>query len=1617
MLKMYHSISLTNIAMTFLAVSAMTAAGDQNDFIDITCNDSNETSELCWTLSEFAANISQYNSNNFFNVLLEPAGKHILSTNLTLSNMIEFNLMSSNDSSYAEILCVNDASLHFSDSQEIYIAGVHFHGCGGNSVENVTNFEINDAIFDGNNSNGTALQLTESNAIITDCNFSFNSQGAPMKIRIGDIVIPQVPRIIEVDAWAGGALAVTNTSLIIENVRFENNLADIGGAIFLSDSDATINNSTFVNNQLTSSGEGFSFGCNDSALPICADTQITAGGALFLQRANVSISNSTFCNNSAAAGGVIFAVHGELHFSNKSVICENFASTYDGGAIHAWHTTIEIDDSCFYKNIVKDLDGGAMYCYSCDIEIYKSSFSSNHAVSEGGGLFLLNGDLTISGSEFANNMADFRGGAVYTYHSKVNLTDNRMIGNTANTGAAMIIITCDLYSDGFLIISDGLNANISTSVHLLDSTFIVRGNFTFSNNSGTMIVFNTYVSLERSSTGTFRNNHQQADSNERREFQNLGGAITLFQSTITFLSESCKFENNTAENGGAIHSVQSKIFVIGEVLFVSNSANRSGGSMYMDQSELSCEGGSSLIIQNSSAAERGGGIHVISTSIKANASSNFTLWNNYAENGGGISLETNSKVYILKSTIKEDNTTLYFIRNSANYGGAIFVNDDTYAADACADSDTECFFQVFTLYQEVFLNRVQSVDLGKSFDFQDNQAYVHGSSLFGGFLNRCTMSPFVGIDYSYNGSDYFDQISTGDTSSTSISSRPVQLCSCDEVDNNNARCKHVNPSIIEVKKGQVFNVSLIAVDQIGEPVRATIQSGLTFNESGLAEGQLRQTIPGKCTELSFNVISSQNSEKLILYASDGPCKDTAASLLTLEIQFLPCSCPVGFQPSGNSMVNCTCECHRDVAPYVSKCDTEAESILRYPHSKAWISSILQENNSEYLIYPNCPYDYCKSNKRVLLNLNHRDGSDAQCAFNRSLLLCGSCKAELSLSLGSSHCLTCPSYWPVHFIIITLVAAFAGVALVALLLLLNLTVAVGTLNGLILYANIISANKSILLPFSSPNFVTVIISWLNLDIGIDTCYFKGMDAYTKSWLQLAFPAYVLLLVAAVIVLCSVSSKFSNFIGKRDPVATLATLISLSYATILENTFRALTPGQLVYPNGTIETVWLPDATIKYFSGIHIPLFIAAVLILIIGIAYTVLLFSWQWLLWLPKWKIFGWIRNQRLHTFIGTYSIPYTPKHRYWTGLLLLARAILYLIAAANVSNDPHLRLTSIIFIVGGIIFLKSLAGYRLYKDSFIDIVEMIFYFNILTFATLTWYTVNQETTVHNSAIAYVSVIITLLLLVLVIIHHLSTYTTLLSRMHKTAVYQNLLKTLKFHGTGKPTAGTALPLTVNNNDDDDTERFNELMDVMECSVSINDFQSQRNDTAHSNKPMEPTCSTVVVISELEIDDDTERSNEPMDVLEGSAEFNTLNDDASQQNGTTHQSNDDKPNEPTCSTVMAINKSDKFNDDDSARLNDAIDGSSDQNHHNHSSQNDALAGCSKEPADLDQPSATGSSSAVDLVINESENVYIDDDDAERQMEVIEGSNNYQLPQNGIAQNESQAEPQSSNVVCGK
>ena len=114
-------------------------------------------------------------------------------------------------------------------------------------------------------------------------------------------------------------------------------------------------------------------------------------------------------------------------------------------------------------------------------------------------------------------------------------------------------------------------------------------------------------------------------------------------------------------------------------------------------------------------------------------------------------------------------------------------------------------------------------------------------------------------------------------------------------------------------------------------------------------------------------------------------------------------------------------------------------------------------------------------------------------------------------------------------------------------------------------------------------------------------------------------------------------------RKDPVATLATLIFLSYAKLIEVCFKSLSFGILGYPDSSYVSLWLPDATIEYLSVKHMPLFITGVFILLVGLAFPTLLFQWQFLLHLPKWRISRLTQKDKIFRLIATTIHPILPS--------------------------------------------------------------------------------------------------------------------------------------------------------------------------------------------------------------------------------------------------------------------------------------------------------------------------------------------------------------------------------------
>ena len=370
-------------------------------------------------------------------------------------------------------------------------------------------------------------------------------------------------------------------------------------------------------------------------------------------------------------------------------------------------------------------------------------------------------------------------------------------------------------------------------------------------------------------------------------------------------------------------------------------------------------------------------------------------------------------------------------------------------------------------------------------------------------------------------------------------------------------------------------------------------------------------------------------------------------------------CPPGFSLSKHPPFKCDCNQLMQQFPGV-KCHIQDQTISR--SGLIWIKI----GGNETVAAFNCPYNYCN---REETNITLED-PNSQCNFNHSGTLCGGCQPGLSLVLGTNHCLHCPN---THLSLL-LPFSLAGVVLVCFIKVIDLTISQGTLNGLIFYANVVKGNEYLLLTEKLASPLAVFIAWLNLDLGIETCFFNGLTAYGKTWLQFMFPFYIWSLAGLIIILAKYSDKVAKLMGNNS-IPVLATLFLLSYAKLFRTIITALSFTMLSTAHGS-KAVWSADGNLDYLGPEHAPLLaVAAATLLFLWLPYTLLLFLGQWLHRCNCHHITRMLIKMK--PFLDAHYGPLNGNHRYWFGALLLVRTVILLISALIPANRGIITVYSI----------------------------------------------------------------------------------------------------------------------------------------------------------------------------------------------------------------------------------------------------------------------------------------------------------------------------------------------------
>ena len=1080
-------------------------------------------------------------------------------------------------------------------------------------------------------------------------------------------------------------------------------------------------------------------------------TDLCAGGGIVALSSNLTFTgNTTFLGNTVH---VLHGVGGAIYTSSSTVVSFNGLSNFIsnsadfGGAIYTETSTVFFNGISNFITNSANTSGGAIYAIqkSALSFIGTSNFINHSAHHSGGAIYAsLNTVLTFSRiSNFTNNSA-YYGGAICTGENTVLCFNgtNSFISNSANYGGTFYTENPSGGALEVLLCFNGTNNFISNSAYHSGGAIYALKNTVLSFNG-----IHNFVS-------------HSAD--------HCGGAIYTNNTVLSFSGIS-NFTNNSAATGGAIYTTENVIFSFNGINnFFNNSASYFGGAIYTQQNTFLSFSGNSSFIKNSAEA-LGGAICIYTSGNIALGFSKFI--NNSAHSGGAICARDNGAVTLngivyftnnrgrkgtvyglydtrgggvymgIKSTFSIlPNNTVYWENNHATLGGAIYVQDASPVSycDPLMPKE-KCFFQL------PGQNLTNSADV--QLVFKNNSADAAGSVLYGGVIDNCKLT---GLD-SYSSGKVFDMIvniDSNDYNTTSvISSEPIGICPCE---NNLPDC--MNFIECEVYPGETFQVSVVALGQRNGTVPSTV-STIYLGTGDLSDSQYHQQVNNTCTKLNYTVRSLSQTVGIELHAESSPCSNYQL-LPTLTVN-LHQTCPPGFNISESKK---SCVCVPRLAQYAHQCNitNNLGQITREAGQHFWAG---YENQShELILHPHCPFDYCV-NDTVVFPLNN---SDIQCAYNRSGLLCGRCKEGYSLVLGSTQCKKCTNN---YHIVLLIPFAVMGVALVFLLLVCKLTVATGTLSGLLFYANIVGPNRTIFLPVESTNAFSIFIAWLNLDFGVETCFGNGLDTYSKTWLQFVFPVYIWVLVGLMIAVSHFSQRFANLLG-NNPVSVLATLILLSYMKILRTLITVLYVTDLEYPTHN-RMVWLFDANIDYLSGKHIPLFLVAVFVfLFLFLPYTFLLLFGQWLQAISHLRLFSWVNNTRLKAFMDSYHAPYKAKHRYWPGLLLVLRFVLLLVFAFQFNpQQDRVSINLLAILVGtGILVVLAWISCGIYRNWYLDALEGSFALNLIILVGATCYV--KLAGGNQLAVGYTSVSIAFATFIGILVFHLANVTGIIRYLRK-----------------------------------------------------------------------------------------------------------------------------------------------------------------------------------------------------------------------------------------------------------
>ena len=1106
-----------------------------------------------------------------------------IESNVNISNCIfHYNGEAESIIYFGETKFHNQVLLHL----YLYLNTSSFYSNQGVSVylSKPLTLHINGEVLIENNiaESGAGIYISDNSTVIFDensavkfINNSVDHNGAAIFTNHSSNVIFEKNSMVKFQnnkATRGTIYSENNSSISFENnsfTLFTDNAADYGAAIFsFSNSFITFkHNSTVIFNSNIVEYCGVLTSILFSSIIYKDNTRIIYNGNT-ISCTSTSNNYTTF----AAASAMCIFQRSDVIYSGHSLVSYNSNTAGGGGAIAISDSNViieELSTVSFNNNVAQYFSGGALTCYN-------------------------NSNITIKGNSnvtFNSNKAGQDGGAIYSFNiCKITFKDNSIstfVNNTArnNGGAILSSQLSDITLEG-------------------NSTIIF--DYNTADNGGAFYSTDSKILCNESSNVSFYNNEAR---------QGGGAGYFCSASEVTFGGINIvRFDNNKALNGGAILGIDNTNITLtsnSELSFTNNEATQSGGAGYVSSHCKFIIKENAMVTFDNNRAIHGGAV-CIDNNIILTFERNSTAFikNNVANEGGGaMKFLKDSNI-----TVKE-NTAIKFTNNSAQYGGAIFLDA---TATMVSNSDVK---------------------------FINNNARIMGSSLYEDLYtckSSCLGNRITGI------------------SNKLIAAPPNELKFYDPAvcidNNNNTQCSNYYIQNIMLGSEIVIPVCLLDYyNQSVDSIQFLIQSDINTNYSidGAINGAKHVVIScGTFTGISIignhNLSQSTNfSITITLNTALYPNWRQISVNLIIELS----SCHPGFWQYPNSS---RCECYNDND--IVFCSGNSSTIKR----GYWFGSVTDRPTVTFCPINYCNFTCCETSTGYYHLSPVRDN---QCRSHRSGTACGSCADGYTLSFDSTECVSIDSCTAGKTVLVILLTVIYWIVMVTLIfVMMYYKVGIGYLYSITYYYSIVDILLNQNLQATSGLYLTVSImssfSKITPQFIGELCLTTGMSGIDQQFIHYVHPSAVIVILMTITLLARRSQNISAIIS-RGIIHVICLLLLLSYTSIV-STSLLLMRSLSFHGIDKVYSYLSPD--IEYFHGRHLAYGIVALLCTVtIALGLPLLLILEPFLN--------GKINFTKIKPLLDQFQGCYKDKYRCFAGYYMICRLVIITIVIANSSNE------------------------------------------------------------------------------------------------------------------------------------------------------------------------------------------------------------------------------------------------------------------------------------------------------------------------------------------------------------